>query len=157
MQLWDATSQAEFYGKHVREGHLQLLTTNSGFLVLLEIVVDEAQDERRLHLCVSFRLYRTGASEAHSRTLPTAASPSRTSLTLLLGLLGAAPESAMVIVSSGVELPEKGTMDVGYRPLVAWIYCWPLRSLLCAVWEKSQIVSRRARRDEYLSCCLGEE
>jgi hypothetical protein len=56
-----------------------------GFFVGLEGIVDEAKDERGLQVGVSMGISE-GVSIARWRTLPTAASPSSTSLTLLLGL-----------------------------------------------------------------------
>lgn len=67
-------------------------TADGRLFVLLEVVVDEAQDKRGLP-AVSMRKPCFQPNGAH--TFPTAASPSRTSLTLLLGL-AAFPESAMV-------------------------------------------------------------
>lgn len=74
-------------------------TTNGWFLVLLEIVVDKAQDERGLvrvtiSRCQSLRQNRR--LQWSGPTLPTAASPSSTSLTLLLGFGAAAAESVMM-------------------------------------------------------------
>ena len=56
-----------------------------GFFVGLEGIVDEAKDEGGLWIGVSMEV-SGGVDIARWRTLPTAASPSSTSLTLLLGL-----------------------------------------------------------------------
>lgn len=81
----------------VREGSR---TTNGWFLVLLEVIVDEAKDERGLvrrcqsAFCHSLR--QSSRLQWSRLTLPTAASPSSTSLTLLLGFGAAAAESVMM-------------------------------------------------------------
>ena len=74
-----------------------------GFFVGLEGIVDEAKDEGGLWIGVSMEV-SGGVDIARWRTLPTAASPSSTSLTLLLGLgaLGAG-ESDMIGSVGGDE------------------------------------------------------
>lgn len=78
-------------------------TADSGLLVLLEIIVHETEYEGGLEIEVGQRQHfseispvRRCYSRGRECTFPTAASPSRTSLTLLLGLVAAAVVSAML-------------------------------------------------------------
>lgn len=87
-------------------------TSNGRLLVLLKIIVHKAKDERRLwqrHWLACHPPYSVGSILCLARsTFPTAASPSNTSLTLLLGFgaLTAAesdmaePKGAMIILFS---------------------------------------------------------
>lgn len=76
-------------------------TAYGWLFVFLEIIVHEAEHERRLLQSdglASEMISKKGALEARQGlTLPTAASPSSTSLTLLLGFGGAAVVSAMLM------------------------------------------------------------
>jgi hypothetical protein len=75
-------------------------SADCGFFVGFEGIVDEAKDEGGLWYGVRMA---EGIAELESGlTLPTAASPSRTSLTLLLGL-GALGAGESDIVGQGVE------------------------------------------------------
>jgi hypothetical protein len=63
-------------------------TAYCGFLVLLEVVVDEAHYERGLFERLAFRI--SSFNREKRATFPTAASPKSTSFTLLLGFACAA-------------------------------------------------------------------
>ena len=71
----------------------RLLTTDCWLLVLLKVVVDKAQHQRRLAMGLAPGNRKPGrgaggrvGNAVAGHTFPTAASPSSTSLTLLLGL-----------------------------------------------------------------------
>ena len=85
-------------------------TADGGLLVFLKVVVYEAEDERGL-CCCSVRCGLARPKLWYCRTFPTAASPSRTSLMLLVGL--GALGSAMVGCRSrsGLNVVEFSLMD----------------------------------------------
>ncbi len=71
-----------------------MLTANGWFFIFLEVVVYKAHDERGLgRLSAVSHVYEV---PVESPTFPTAASPSRTSLTLLLGFDCAAASAIAV-------------------------------------------------------------
>ena len=74
-------------------------SADCGFFVGFEGIVDEAKDEGGLRMMIRMEDFERYGM-AQWRTLPTAASPSRTSLTLLLGL-GVLAAGASDIVEQG--------------------------------------------------------
>lgn len=80
-------------------------TSNGWLFVFLKVVVDKAHNERRL----DSESARGSHCTSLWRTFPTAASPSSTSLTLLLGL-GCAEASAIVNA--------RGCCDLGFAEWV---------------------------------------
>jgi len=90
---------------------------DGGFFVGVEVVVDEAEDEGGLGGQDVSRGLGCGQLEmGGGRTLPTAASPRRTSLTLLLGLgAEACVESAMLVDG---EEGEGGRLARKLRPML---------------------------------------
>lgn len=97
----------------------RVLTSYRGLLVLLEIIVHKTKDERGLQESSALSIIHTRCRRPH--TFPTAASPSSTSLTLLLGL-GAFDSDMVVAIVAYVQLPRRvvETVDIntdGYREL----------------------------------------
>ena len=84
--------------REIEATNRSVLTTNSRFFVLLEVVVHEPEYEGRLPSEVTGQRSTLRAMFRIHLTLPTAASPSKTSLTLLDGLGVVAVESAIAAV-----------------------------------------------------------
>jgi hypothetical protein len=88
-------------------------TANRRFLVLLEVIVHEAHYKRRLKGSSASSSHRMPKSvnQIDPLTLPTAASPSNTNLTLLLGFGPVFPDSAILwMCASGRDVGSRSSL-----------------------------------------------